>query len=481
MNFVQIEFLWFMSTVFTVYWTLPLLKTTRWSPRKLQGALIVVTSCLFYGWVHPWFLILLFISAINDYFAAIGMERYARYKAYILLWSFVVNLGMLAYFKYFNFFLDNMAAVMTQLGLPHSIHAVSILLPVGISFYTFQTMSYTIDVYRGELKARTDLLDYLVYVTFFPQLVAGPINRGASLLVQVERDRRWNPELILSGLTLAMWGGFKKMVVADTIAPYIDKIFVLENPSGPMVWAACVAFSVQIFADFSGYTDIARGTARMLGFELAENFKTPYLAASAPEFWQRWHISLSFWIRDYLLVPLLGSGAKLTTFRFVWATVVTFVIMGFWHGASWNFVLFGLWHGVWLAAYTLVLRRLPAWTERIPFGRWIAIAFHYTCISIPGSLLFRETHASRIWMYLQKNPFAVGAPEEWIAVKVVVGMTIASATPLILSHFVVKYLLPRIERSEWRLPLQTGSWAVFGMAMFVFYRMSASDFIYFQF
>jgi D-alanyl-lipoteichoic acid acyltransferase DltB (MBOAT superfamily) len=268
--------------------------------------------------------------------------------------------------------------------------------------------------------------------------------------------------------------------VADTIGPYIDKIFVLEDPAGPMVWAACVAFSVQIFADFSGYTDIARGTARMLGFELAENFKSPYLAASAPEFWQRWHISLSFWIRDYLLVPLLGSGSRLSTFRFVWATVVTFVIMGFWHGASWNFVLFGLWHGCWLAAYTLVLRRLPAWTEKVPFGRQLAVAFHYSCISIPGSLLFRETHVTRIFQYLQKDPFAATA-DEWIAVAVVVGMTIVCASPLIVSHFVEKYLLPRVRGSRWMLPVQTASWAVFGVAMFVFYRMSASDFIYFQF
>jgi alginate O-acetyltransferase complex protein AlgI len=481
MNFVQFEFVVFMAVVFALYWGVSWLPGGLLNTRRLQNALLVVASCVFYGWSQAWFLVLLFTSASTDFVGALAIERYPRFKPYILMVTLAINLGMLAYFKYYNFFLDSVIDLMASLGLRSDLHLLSIMLPVGISFYTFQTISYTIDVYRGDLKARTDLLDYFLYVTFFPQLVAGPIERAPSLLVQVERSRSFDVERIIGGLTLAMWGAFKKMCVADTLAPYIDKVFVLESPSTLMVWAACLAFSVQIFADFSGYTDIARGTARMLGFELTENFRSPYLAASTPEFWQRWHISLSFWIRDYLLVPLLGAGRRLTTFRFVWATIVTFLVIGLWHGASWNFLLFGLWHGVWLTAYTLAMRVQPAWTYRIPLGRPLAVLFHFFAVSVPGSLLFRETHVERIGQYLTQNPFAMTL-DEWIATSVVLGMTALMATPLILSHFVVRYVVPRAQGNFWlTLPLQTGSWAVFAMMIFVFYRVSTQDFIYFQF
>jgi alginate O-acetyltransferase complex protein AlgI len=477
MNFVQFEFVVFMAVVFALYWALGLLP----NPRRLQNVMLLVASCVFYGWSQAWFLILLFISASTDFVGALLIERHPRYKQYILMITLAINLGMLAYFKYYNFFLDSVIDLMASLGLRSDLHLLSIMLPVGISFYTFQTISYTIDVYRGDLKARTDLLDYFLYVTFFPQLVAGPIERAPSLLVQVERGRNFDLERVVSGLTLAMWGAFKKMCLADTLAPYIDKVFVLEDPATPMVWAACLAFSVQIFADFSGYTDIARGTARMLGFELTENFRSPYLAASTPEFWQRWHISLSFWIRDYLLVPLLGAGRRLTTGRFVWATIVTFLVIGLWHGASWNFLLFGLWHGVWLTAYTLAMRVQPAWTHRIPLGRPLAVLFHFFVVSVPGSLLFRETHVNRIGQYLTQHPFEL-THDEWIATSVVLGMTALMATPLILSHFVMRYVVPRAQGNLWlTLPVQTGSWAVFAMMIFVFYRVSTQDFIYFQF
>jgi alginate O-acetyltransferase complex protein AlgI len=477
MNFVQIEFLWFMTIMFVAYWGLAWVPTQG---RRLQNALLLIGSCVFYGWVHPRFLILLFCSAFTDFVASIWIERRQDLKQYILLVSFAVNLGLLGYFKYFNFFIENVGTALTLLGVEHRILPLDILLPVGISFYTFQSMSYTLDVYRGELKARTDPFDFFVYVMFFPQLVAGPIERAPNLLVQVERDRTFSLERTLSGLSLAMWGGFKKMCIADTIAPYIDKVFIMTDPSGPLIWAACIAFSIQIFSDFSAYTDIARGTGRMLGFELTENFRKPFLAASTPEFWQRWHISLSFWIRDYLLVPLLGAASRLTTFRFVWATVLTFVIIGFWHGASWNFILFGLWHGIWLASYTLIQRNLPEWVSKIPYGRPMAVVFHYFAVNVPGSMLFRETHVTRIAQYLQKNPFSA-TPDEWVATAVVLGFTLLLAVPLVISHFVVWHWLPKLEKSPWLLPLQTLSWGVFGVMMFIFYRMSSSDFIYFQF
>lgn len=476
MNFVQIEFLWFMAAMFLTYWGVGQLRRGRvW-----QNVLLVGGSALFYGWVHPWFLILLYFSATLDFTLGQLIERHRRYRHYLLLMSMAGNLGILAYFKYFNFFVQNVIDLSSALGIHGDLRTLAIILPVGVSFYTFQTMSYTIDIHRGELKARTNFLDYLVYVTFFPQLVAGPIERAGRLLPQVEQARTFDTTRVIDGLSLAVWGGFKKLAIADTLAPYIDKVFVLEDPAGPMVWAAAVAFSIQIFADFSGYTDMARGTARMLGFDLTENFKSPYLAASTPEFWQRWHISLSFWIRDYLMVPLLGSAGRLTLFRFLWATILTFTIIGFWHGASWNFILFGAFHGFWMATYTLLARIRPQWTSRIPLGRPMAIVFHFVAISAPGSMLFRETHLDRIVQHLSKHPL-VATEEEWIATAVVVGMTLLCAAPLVLSHFVERFALPRIRHSVWYLPMQTSAWAVFGLTMFVFYRVSTYDFIYFQF
>jgi alginate O-acetyltransferase complex protein AlgI len=475
-NFVQIEFIWFMAIVFVAYWALGRLANGR----MLQNLLLVVGSAVFYGWIHPWFLILLYFSAVMDFTIGQLMERHRQYRHYLLLLSMAGNLGILGYFKYFNFFVENVVSLAQGLGIDSDLRTLAIILPVGVSFYTFQTMSYSIDIYRGDLKARRNFLDYLVYVTFFPQLVAGPIERAGRLLPQVEKPRTFDRAHVIEGLSLAVWGGFKKLCIADTIAPYVDKVFVLEDPAGPMVWAAAIGFSIQIFADFSGYTDLARGTARMLGFELVENFKSPYLAATTPEFWQRWHISLSFWIRDYLMVPLLGSSGRLTIFRFVWATILTFTIIGFWHGASWNFILFGVFHGVWMTVYTLIGRNLPASARSIPLGRPMAIAFHFFAVSVPGSLLFRETHLDRIVEHLQRNPF-VATPDEWIATSVVIGMTLLCAVPLVLSHYVERLLLPRLRESVWWLPLQTSAWATFGMMMFVFYRVSTYDFIYFQF
>ncbi len=482
MNFVQTEFLWFMATVFAVYWAAGTYWPARWhlDGRTAQNGLLVLASATFYGWIHPWFLFLLYFSATLDYTLGRQMEKAPRYKSHLLMLSLAGNLGVLCYFKYFNFFIDNINEAIQLTGMQPNLRTLALILPVGVSFYTFQTMSYTIDIYRGELKSRSNFLDYLVYVSFFPQLVAGPIERAGRLLPQVEKARQFDLSRVLSGMSLALWGAFKKICLADTIAPYVDKVFVLEDPSGPLIWAASIGFMMQIFADFSGYTDIARGTARMLGFELVENFKSPFLAASTPEFWQRWHVSLSFWIRDYIMVPLLGTGSRLTVFRFVWATILTFTIIGFWHGASWNFILFGAFHGVWMTIYTLANRRLPDGVRNMPLGRPLAIAFHLVVVSIPGSMLFRETHVDRIWRYLTKNPF-VASEEEWMATAVVTGMVVAVSVPLCIAHVVERWVLPRIEESRWFLPVQTTAWSLYVVAMFVFYRVSTYDFIYFQF
>jgi alginate O-acetyltransferase complex protein AlgI len=471
-NFVEGAFLPFFLVVFVVHHALGSLS----APRRAQNLWLLGASGVFYGWVHPWFLGLLVVSAGTDFVVAQAIERRPGTRDLWLGASLLVNLGLLAYFKYFNFFVENVAAATAALGLGPGPRLLAIVLPVGISFYTFQTLSYVVDVWRGTLRARTDVVDYFLYVMFFPQLVAGPIERAERLLAQVERPRSVTAETLASGVTLAMWGAFQKLCVADTLAPYVDKVFVLGDPAGPLVWAGALGFSVQIYADFSGYTDLARGTARLLGFELTENFRSPYLARTTPEFWQRWHMSLSSWIRDYVLTPLLGNPGRLGLPRFLGATLATFLVMGAWHGASWNFVLFGLWHGAWFAAYTLAAR--GAWWKRVPDV--VAVPLHFVGVCLPSSLLFRETDPARLWAYATTPPLRADA-DEWVAAAVVVGMSAAVSAPLLAGWAARRWLAPALAGGPWLLPARTTTWAALALAVLVFYRVSAADFVYFRF
>ena len=468
MNFIQNEFLVFFVLVLSLYWLL--------RERRLQNLLLMVCSAVFYGWVHPWFLFLLYGSAVTDYLVGLGMRRFPERKVPLLVVSLAVNLGMLGTFKYCDFFIENVIAVLELMGLQTSLHTLGIFLPVGISFYTFQTMSYTIEVYRGRLEPRRNFVDYAVFVSFFPQLVAGPVERATNLLPQVELPRTWNTERFLSGLTLALWGGAKKVMVADTIAPYVDKIFLLDNPSGPMIWAATVGFSIQILADFSGYTDIARGTARMLGFELMENFRHPYLAVNPSDFWRRWHISFSTWIRDYLYIPLGGSrGGFWGTVK---ATFGAMLLSGLWHGASWTFVLWGAYHAALITGYRLVTKRIPKAVRKHPAAWPFAVLIMYG-FTLGGWLIFRETNIDRLLHYLSLSPLEATA-EQWVATKVMLAMCLFTSLPLFFVLFLEKAVAPRIPVG-WTLPARTTAWALCAVGMFLFVRMHLNDFIYFAF
>jgi len=473
MNFVQYEFPIFFACVFALYWVV--------RQRALQNGLLVVASAVFYGWIHPWFLLLLYGSAILDFSLARAIEQWPSRKRIFVACSLVGNLSLLAYFKYLGFFTENVAAALATMGFTAHLSTLQVLLPVGISFYTFQTMGYTIDVYRGELKARRNLVDYLLYVSFFCQLVAGPIERAGRLLPQIERARTFSWKATQSGLNLALWGAFKKVVVADTIAPFVDKVYILEQPAGPLLWAATAGFMIQIYADFSGYTDMARGTARMLGFDLMENFRAPFLARTTVEFWQRWHMSLSFWLRDYLLGPLVGDSPQgASRVRFAAATVATFVIIGFWHGASWNFILFGLYHGFWVVAYGLIVRAIPPSLARLRYGSELAVAFHLVVVGLFGSMLFREQHLHRILQYVTTPPLSANL-DEWVATLAVLSVTAAASTPLLIGYWFDTRIRPQVQGTPWHLPLRTTAWAVYLACMTLFYRVSAQDFVYFQF
>ncbi len=286
---------------------------------------------------------LIFFSSIVDYNIGLALkkEKRIRFKKYLLWTSVLVNLGFLGFFKYYNFFIDSLVDAFTFMGHPLEISSLNIILPVGISFYTFQTLSYSIDVYREKLEPTKDLVAFLAFVSFFPQLVAGPIERATHLLPQFYKKRTFNYDLAVDGLKQILWGFFKKVVIADSCAQFANMIF--DNPgdySGSTLFLGAIFFTFQIYGDFSGYSDIAIGTAKLFGFDLMQNFAFPYFSRDIAEFWRRWHISLSTWFRDYLYIPLGGSkGGVLKKIR---NTFVIFIVSGFWHGANWTFIIWGL-------------------------------------------------------------------------------------------------------------------------------------------
>jgi len=471
LSFVSLAFAALMAVVFTAYWAL--------RDRRAQNVLLVVASAVFYGWIHPWFVLLMLFSAVLDYTVARNIEADRSRAGRWLSLSLLGNLGLLGAFKYFDWFAGNAASVLGGLGWEVHPFTLGLILPAGISFYTFQTLSYTIDVYKGRLSARSDLLDVMVYVGFFPQLVAGPIERAERLLPQVENDRSFSWVAVRSGLSLALWGAVKKVCVADVISPYVDEVFLVDEPAFALWFAACWAFGVQIYADFSGYTDIARGTARMLGFELVENFDRPYRSASTPEFWRRWHISLSTWVGDYVYTPLLRSGRPGPA-RTVGAIFVTFFLIGLWHGASWNFVMLGLYNGLWMAIYTFATPLVPMAVRAQPVAWFAGVLFHTLVVLQPTALMFRERDVARVLADLGR----IGVPatrDELVAATIVASMAVLGSIPLTAGHLFEDHVLPRLKGTVWLLPVQTTGWSLAAVAIFVFYRDVSQDFIYFEF
>ena len=340
MLFNSITFLLFLPITFVVFWSLRKNLTA-------QNILILIASYVFYGWWDYRFLSLIAFSTIVDYLIALQIEKtdLPRRRKLGLILSLLVNLGFLGVFKYYNFFVESFVDAFSGVGIQLSPATLNIILPVGISFYTFQTLSYTIDVYRGKLEPTRSLLKFAAYVAFFPQLVAGPIERATQLLPQFSIEKKFSYELAKSGVYLIIWGFFKKIVVADNCAFFVNQIF--ENPEGRSsleLFLGAVLFAFQIYGDFSGYSDIAIGTARLFGFRLMTNFKFPYFSRDIAEFWRRWHISLSTWFRDYVYIPLGGSrGPKSLQLRNV---MVIFLVSGFWHGANWTFLVWGGLHAL---------------------------------------------------------------------------------------------------------------------------------------
>ena len=384
----------FLPIVLIIYYTLP---------HRGQNAFLVMASCFFYASWDWRFLVPLLFTTSLDYWVAGRMEAavhagqpLASRRKYLVV-SVVANLSLLGFFKYFNFFSQSAVQLAHAMGLDIGLRTFEIVLPLAISFYTFQALSYTIDVYRGELHATKSFWDFFLAVLYFPHLIAGPIQRAATLLPQVTNPRRISRMQVLEGLHLIGWGFFKKVFIADNLAPLVDAAFSNPTAAGGVTVLGVYAFTFQIYCDFSGYTDIARGVAKIMGFDFVLNFRLPYSATNPSEFWRRWHISLSTWLRDYLYKPLGGNrdGPTKTNRNLL----ITMVLGGLWHGAAWNFVLWGLYHGILLVAHRVVepaLRPIGNRLDRLPWLWWlvrVAAMFMLTCY---GWLLFRATSLQQV-------------------------------------------------------------------------------------
>ncbi len=367
MLFNSFHFVFFFLIVTSLYYLLP---------NKYRWLLLLISSCFFYGFFVPIYLLILGFTIVVDYFAGILIEKsVGKKRKQFLILSLVANIGILATFKYYNFFNDILTSFLHVFDIQNHVPYLSILLPIGLSFHTFQAMSYTIEVYRGNQKAEKHFGLYALYVMFFPQLVAGPIERPQNLIHQFYEKHPFRYENISIGLKLMLWGLLKKVVIADRLSVYVNAVYNnAEHHSGVTFMVATVFFAFQIYCDFSGYSDIAIGTAKVLGYDLMKNFNRPYLSKSVAEFWNRWHISLSTWFKDYVYIPLGGNRVAIK--RIYLNLLIVFIISGFWHGANWTYIAWGASNGV-LLILTMSLKKME-----IPFLKNKKLSLIFTPISI---------------------------------------------------------------------------------------------------
>ena len=491
MLFNSLEFLLFLPTVFAAYWILNLW-TERLRGLQAQNLLLLIASYVFYGWWDWRFLSLIAFSTVVDYAVGIQIakanareisadaDESARSRsAKRWLWvSLTVNLGLLGYFKYANFFIENWIEAWSAVGIHMDPWSLKVILPVGISFYTFQTLSYSIDIYRRRLEPTQNLIDFAAFVSFFPQLVAGPIERASALLPQIASRRKFDYEEGVSGLRLILWGMFKKVVVADTCAIYVNDVFAnYTEYSGPTLMLGALFFAFQIYGDFSGYSDIAIGTARLFGIRLMTNFKTPYFSRDIAEFWRRWHISLSTWFRDYLYIPL--GGSRVGKWKAVRNTFAIFLVSGFWHGANWTFIVWGLIHALMFLPLLLSgqNRRNVGDIQGMPTVREFGGIFATFAAVTVAWVFFRADHVDHALEFIANFGNRPGSLDKlsktgalWIAFMLCLEWTA---------------LLPAAW-NRWRsssLPMTAARWLVYALGVWLVMKniQSQAEFIYFQF
>jgi D-alanyl-lipoteichoic acid acyltransferase DltB (MBOAT superfamily) len=482
MLFNSLDFAVFLPLVFGIYW---LLKNYH---LKYQNTFLLLSSYVFYGWWDWGFLLLIAFSTAVDFIIGnlIFKTEKASKRKILLSLSLVVNLGLLGFFKYFNFFIDNVNQVFSFLGKPLELRGLEIILPVGISFYTFQTLSYTLDIYHKKLKPTNNFIAFAGFVSFFPQLVAGPIERARNLLPQFETKRIFNSQKSVDGLRQILWGLFKKIVIADQCALIVNDCFANPEAYNASTLAfGAIFFAIQIYGDFSGYSDIAIGTARLFGFNLMKNFAFPYFSRNIAEFWRRWHISLSTWFRDYVYIPLGGSkGTKAMVVRNIFAV---FLISALWHGANWTFIIWGLIHALCYMPL-LFLNTTRTYTDTVAVNQLLpnlkellSILFTFILTTLAW-IFFRAETVGHAFNYLN----AIWSESIWQVPNF--GKNSSALITLLLVGFMLviewiarehNFALEKLA-TNWKRPLRWTFYYLIILSIFYFFG-SEQEFIYFQF
>lgn len=483
MLFNSVEFLLFLPTVFILYWFF-FNKSAR-----LQNILIILASYLFYGWWDWRFLFLIFISTLVDY--TVGQQIYrhigTKQAKYWLWLSIAFNIGLLGFFKYYNFFIDSFIDMVHTAGYDiKSTWTLSIILPVGISFYTFQTMSYSFDIYYKKLRPTKNFTAFVAFVAFFPQLVAGPIERASNLLSQITQIRKFKYEQASDGLKLMLWGFFKKLVIADSLAPMVDEIFAnyTTYPASTLILGVCL-FSFQVYGDFSGYSDIAIGTAKLFGVELMSNFKFPIFSRNVAEYWQRWHISLSTWFRHYLYIPL--GGSRVSKLKSVRNICIIFLVSGFWHGANWTFIFWGGLHALFyipvflLGRNRMYMDNVIAENSIIPPAKEILFVLWTFILVTFSRIFFRSPSLTDSFGYLRRI-YTNFTYEPYIHP---LGYRMADFYIMIMLFILYEYLIRRDERRPFKFKsriVRIFLYATIFLLILLFYDDGVNrSFIYFQF
>lgn len=472
MLFQSIDYGFFFITVFILYW---------FGNHRSQNLILLFSSYFFYSYIHFWFCGLIFFQSLVSYQAAKLLPIIKFNKRILVFIAILVNLLILGYFKYFNFFLENFVNLLQTFEINTSFETLKILLPVGISFYTFQNIAYIIDVYRKKIKPCEDGLNYFVFVSFFPQLVAGPIERASNLLPQIEKKRVLSTPLFINGIFLISWGLFKKLVIADNVAMICNKTYLLTNPDIYLIIVGTLAFTVQILADFSAYTDIARGSAKLLGFNLIKNFNNPYFSKSPSEFWQRWHISLSSWVRDYVYIPLGGSHCSKT--RWMINIFLTFSLMGLWHGASLNFIIWGLYHALLSVIYKIFDNIIPLKIKNIKYTSLLTIPIFFFLTNI-GWMIFREQNLNSLIQYF--NLFTTQSNDVDFKIFLYLFlMLLLYSLPIIITStylFITENMKNKIQTNQnLKLLTKVLGAIILYFGILAFKSNTAIDFLYFQF
>lgn len=466
MLFNSIEYIAFLPIVFAIYWQLR-------NHLKLQNAFVVLASYVFYGWWDYKFLLLIAFTSLCSYVSGILIAKSEEVRAKSKFWmgtNIVINLGILVVFKYYDFFVSEFGELF---GVSTESLLLRVILPVGISFYTFQALSYSIDVYRGNIKPTKDIIAFFAYISFFPQLVAGPIERATNLLPQFLQNRKFSYEQGVDGMRQILWGLFKKIVIADNCATYVDQVWsTYDTQSGSTLLLAAVLFTFQIYGDFSGYSDIAIGTAKLFGIRLMRNFNNPYFSRDIAEFWRRWHISLTTWFRDYVYIPL--GGSRNGQWRTIANTFVVFVLCAIWHGANWTYLVWGLYH-VLLFVPLILWHRTKQYKHTDATWRQIPQILLTFALVVIGWIIFRAPSVADAWGYLCGMcsstlcalPCGVNDYTLWVGIAMIVLMLCFEW------HFRKTDVVP-VPRSVWLYFVLVG-------LIWWFAGHHTSDFIYFQF